>query len=153
MPSCFRLMSSLWLLEISSSHVSRGVKISSSMCHVPWSKRSLIFSMITEYFGTLILMSVPRLFIFPNQKLINNDGSKIIRGFLTGVLILVVVLLGMDISGAMFNPTLAALLVGGCDGYTNLDHDLVYWIPPVLAAFSAEYLCTRPETSLDKKTD
>ena len=64
---------------------------------------------------------------------------------MTGVLVLGVVWLGMEVSGAMYNPTLAAVLVGGCDGYSLVQHVLVYWLPPILAAFSGDYLCTNIE--------
>lgn len=143
-------MSLLWTLELATSHVTRGDNISASMCHIPWSSRALLAAMVTEYLGTLVLMVVPRLYILNNPKLVNNDSNMIMRGVITGVLILMVVLLGMDVSGAMYNPTLAAVLVGGCHGYSTMEHVLVYWIPPVAAAFSAQYLCTRSETSVKK---
>ena len=62
-----------------------------------------------------------------------------------GLLVLFVVWLGMDISGAMYNPTLASLLLGGCRGHSLSDHVLVYWLPPVAAAFSGEYICSKVE--------
>jgi len=141
----YRLMSYLWMLELSISHKARGTKISSDMCQIPWSSTPLMFAMMTEYLGTLVLVTVPRLYIFTNPTLANNDASMTLRGMLTGVLVLMVVMLGMDMSGAMYNPTLAAVLVGGCGGYSLAQHVLVYWLPPVLAAFSGDYLCTSIE--------
>ena len=61
------------------------------------------------------------------------------------MLVLGVVWLGMDVSGAMYNPTLASVLVGGCRGRSLADHLLIYWLPPVAAAFSGDYLCARIE--------
>ena len=141
----FRLMSYLWMLELSIHHKARGSKISSELCHIPWSSTPLILAMMTEYLGTLVLVTIPRLYIFTNQTLANNDANMTLRGMLTGFLVLLVVLVGMDMSGAMYNPTLAAVLVGGCGGYSLGQHVLVYWLPPVLAAFSGDYLCTSIE--------
>ena len=72
-------------------------------------------------------------------------SSAQVRGLLTGVLVLGVVWLGMEVSGAMYNPTLAAVLVGGCRGYSTLQHAAVYWLAPVAAAFTAETICSKME--------
>ena len=60
--------------------------------------------------------------------------------------------LGMDISGAMYNPTLASLLLAGCRGHSLTEHVLVYWVPPVAAAFSGEYLCAKVESRAGAET-
>lgn len=148
----YRLMSYFWMLELSTKHRDRGVRISAEMCELPWASSSLLLSMMTEYLGTLLLVTIPRLYIFSNPTLANNDASMRIRGFITGLLVLFVVWLGMDISGAMFNPTLASLLVGGCRGHSLSDHVLVYWVPPVAAAFSGDYLCAKVERGLEAET-
>ena len=160
------------MLELSTKHRDRGVRISAEMCEIPWASSSLLLSMMTEYLGTLLLVTIPRLYIFSNPTLANNDASMRIRGFITGqlsnlmkdkishcwmsllpgLLVLFVVWLGMDISGAMFNPTLASLLVGGCRGHSLSDHVLVYWVPPVAAAFSGDYLCAKVERGLEAET-
>jgi len=69
-----------------------------------------------------------------HKTLANNDSKKLIRGAIIGFTVLTTVLGGMDHSGAMFNPTLATLLVGGCVGYTNIQHILVYWLTPIIGA-------------------
>ena len=56
------------------------------MCELPWASSSLILSMMTEYLGTLLLVTIPRLYIFSNPTLANNDASMRIRGFITGQL-------------------------------------------------------------------
>ena len=83
-----------------------------------------------------------------STKLTNRYG----RYCHAGLLVLFVVWLGMDISGAMYNPTLASLLVGGCRGHSLSDHVLVYWVPPVAAAFSGEYLCSKVERGAHTET-
>merc|ERR1719228_2312939 len=53
----------------------------------------------------------------------------------------------MNISGAMYNPTLASLLVGGCKGFSTGQHLLVYWVTPLIGAAlgsSLYYSVTRP---------
>jgi len=140
----YRLMSYFWMLELSTRHKDRGARISAEVCELPWAS-PLLVSMMAEYLGTLLLVTIPRLYIFSNPTLANNDASLRIRGFITGLLVLFVVWLGMDISGAMYNPTLASLLLGGCRGHSLTDHVLVYWLPPVAAAFSGEYICSKVE--------
>jgi len=147
----YRLMSHFWMLELSAKHRDRGARISAEVCELPWAS-PLLLSMMTEYLGTLLLVTIPRLYIFSNPTLANNDASMRIRGFITGLLVLFVVWLGMDISGAMYNPTLASLLVGGCRGHSLSDHVLVYWVPPVAAAFSGEYLCAKVERGAHTET-
>ena len=115
------------------------------MCQIPWSSTPLMSAMMTEYLGTLVLVTIPHLYIFTNQTLANNDASMTLRGMLTGFLVLMVVMAGMDMSGAMYNPTLAAVLVGGCRGYSTLQHAAVYWLAPVAAAFTAETICSKME--------
>jgi len=50
--------------------------------------------------------------VMTNVKLINNDPDRYIRGVLVGGLVTGTVVLFMDISGSMMNPTLATLLLG-----------------------------------------
>ena len=134
-------MSILWYFELTVTHQARSTRISSEQCALPWATTPMLLAILTEYLGTLVLCIVPRLFIINNQTLVNNDATKTVRGMLIGLLVLVLVLLGMDKSGAMFNPTLAAVLVGGCGGYTTLQHFTVYWLAPVCAAFCGNYFC------------
>jgi len=149
----YRLMSFLWKIELSSHHHEMSSILSSEVCKLGWSSRPLLVSIMAEYLGTLVLSTIPRLYIMHNQTLVNNDASMVVRGALTGLLVLILVLLGMDVSGAMFNPTLAAVLVGGCAGYSVSEHVLVYWVSPILAAFSGNYLCSWFENkNIEKNT-
>ena len=77
-------MTYLWMFELSTSHRDRGARISSEVCSVPWSS-PLLVAMMTEYLGTLILVIIPRLYIFSNPTLANNDAGMRIRGFITGL--------------------------------------------------------------------
>jgi len=149
----YRLMSFLWKFELAFHHQEMSSILSAEVCKVGWSSQPLLVSIMTEYLGTLVLSTIPRLYIMHNQALVNNDASMIVRGALTGLLVLMLVLLSMDVSGAMFNPTLAAVLVGGCAGYSVSQHILVYWVSPILAAFSGNYLCSWLENrNIEKRT-
>ena len=79
----FRLMSHFWMLELSTKHRDRGSRISAEVCELPWAS-PLLLSMMTEYLGPLLLVTIPRLYIFSNPTLANNDASMRIRGFITG---------------------------------------------------------------------
>ena len=76
-------MSHFWMLELSAKHRDRGARISAEVCELPWAS-PLVLSMMTEYLGTLLLVTIPRLYIFSNPTLANNDASMRIRGFITG---------------------------------------------------------------------
>ena len=76
-------MSHFWMLELSTKHRDRGARISTEVCELPWAS-PLLLSMMTEYLGTLLLVTIPRLYIFSNPTLANNDASMRIRGFITG---------------------------------------------------------------------
>lgn len=44
------------------------------------------------------------------------------------------VVLAFNYSGGYFNPVLATGLKWGCDGHTNMEHVIVYWIGSCLGA-------------------
>ena len=43
----------------------------------------------------------------------------------------------MGLTGGMFNPLLASILISGCKGHALLDHILIYWIGSTLGAVFA----------------
>ena len=89
--------------------------------------------MLSELVGSILLSIIPR-YVLEHKTLSNNDPKKIVRGAIIGLAVLTIVMAGMDHSGAMYNPTLATLLVGGCVGYTSTQHILVYWLTPIIGA-------------------
>jgi len=106
-----------------------------------------------ELLGTFLLCLLPPL-IIDNQTLANNDSSRVWRGVMVAVTVLTVVISGMETSGAMYNPTLASLLVGGCKGFSTGQHLLVYWITPLVGAAFASVLqqyINRPSVGSQKK--
>lgn len=149
----YRHMSTVWSLELVSQHKGRAMALSSAVCHLPWRNLHLLQVMGCELVGTFLLCLLPSL-IIENQTLANNDSSRVWRGVLVAVTVLAVVISGMETSGAMYNPTLASLLVGGCKGFSTGQHLLVYWITPLVGAAFASVLqqyITRPSVSTEKK--
>lgn len=140
----YRLMSWVWLAQISSHHKDRAAAIAAGVCSVPWKQQPSLNVVMMEYTGTLLLTLLPRI-VLNNTYLTNNDSNKVIRGAIIALIVLTVVMFGMEISGSMFNPTLAALLVGGCQGHTNLQHLAFYWIIPVLGALSGNTIYQKLE--------
>jgi len=135
----YRYMSMIWRFEITELHKDRPVFTSLDRCIYPFDTSSLWLLAATEFIGSLGL-SLFSMILNRNQFLINNDPNHFIRGVLTSLAVVLVVLLGMDISGAMYNPTLATLLLGGCKGQGSVDHILVYWLAPTLGAYLAPKL-------------
>jgi len=147
----YKHMQTIWDTEVSQLHKGRAHTTSSQVCQLPWSKLSLHKVLFCEFLGSLLLTFLPR-YILEHETLANNDPSKMFRGYLVGVTVLTVVTLGMDTSGAMFNPTLATLLVGGCHGYSWLQHFLIYWLTPLLGAYIAGVLANVHAKQKKKKT-
>jgi len=140
----YRLMTCVWAAEISTHHKDRAAAIAAGVCVIPWRHQPTLNVIAMEYTGTLLLTLLPRM-VFTNTFLANNDSHKVIRGAVISLIVLVVVVFGMEISGSMFNPTLAALLVGGCQGYSLLHHLAFYWLVPVLGAVSGTILYNQYE--------
>lgn len=114
---------------------------------------ALVLVMALVLLGTFLLCVLPPL-IIDNQTLANNDSSRVWRGVMVAVTVLTVVISGMETSGAMYNPTLASLLVGGCKGFSTGQHLLVYWITPIVGAAFASVLqqyINRPSVGSQKK--
>jgi len=135
----YRHMQAIWQTEVSGLHRGRAHTTSSQVCALPWAQLSLHKVLLCELAGSILLTYLPR-YLLEHETLTNNDPSKVYRGLLVGVTVLIVVTFGMDTSGAMFNPTLATILIGGCAGYSWWQHLLIYWLTPVLGAIIAGYI-------------
>ena len=144
-----RLMTGVWYAEVSSHHKDRAAAIAAGVCVVPWRHQPALNVVMMEYSGSLLLTLLPRM-VINNTFLSNNDSNKVFRGVIIGFIVLAVGVFGMEISGSMFNPTLAALLVGGCEGYSLLHHLAFYWLVPVLGSLSGNVLYNLYETSTIK---
>jgi len=129
----YRHITTIWTAELSLLHKGRAGATAKGVCSLPWKNKAIYMVMLTELVGSMLLTIIPR-YVLEHKTLANNDPKKIIRGAIIGLTVLTIVMGGMDHSGAMFNPTLATLLVGGCVGYTTTQHILVYWMTPLVGA-------------------
>jgi len=133
----YRYMGIIWEFGMSELHLGRVAKTSLDHCHFPFKHTSIALLVFSEFVGSIFLgMACEK--ILTNDKVINNDPNRYLRGLLIGFLVVAAVVLGMDVSGAMYNPTLATLLLGGCAGHTTLEHVIVYWISPTAGAWAAK---------------
>jgi len=146
----YKHMQMLWEAEVSPMHRGRALATSTKVCQLPWSNLSIYKVLFCEFVGSFLLSLLPK-YLLEHETLANNDPTKVYRGTLVGFTVLTVVTLGMNTSGAMFNPTLATLLVGGCKGYSWLQHFFIYWLTPLLGAVLAGYV-TFPSDIKAKKT-
>ena len=144
-----RLMSGVWYAQISTFHKDRAAAIAAGVCSIPWKHQPALNVAMMEFTGTVLLTILPRL-VITNNYLTNNDSNKVARGAIIGLIVLAVVVTGMNISGSMFNPTLAALLVGGCEGHSLLQHLAFYWIIPIMGALFGNYIYNQFEKSTIK---
>jgi len=146
----YRHMTTIWAAELTGLHKGRGFATASGVCSLPWKNKAIYVVIFTELIGSILLSIIPR-YVLEHKTLANNDPNKVIRGAIIGVAVLIIVLAGMDHSGAMFNPTLATLLVGGCNGFSNLQHFVVYWVTPVIGAAIGTSLYSMAETLVDNE--
>jgi len=132
-------MTTVWDLEASNNHSGRALATRAGVCVLPWGGTPRYQILWSELFGTLVLsILIPK--ISNNAKLTNNDHKFHYRACLISASIVLVVIAGMDISGGMYNPTLATLLLGGCTGLSWFEHITVYWAGPVMGSCLAPKL-------------
>eukprot|EP00090_Calanus_glacialis_P005441 TRINITY_DN1420_c0_g1_i2.p1 TRINITY_DN1420_c0_g1~~TRINITY_DN1420_c0_g1_i2.p1 ORF type:complete len:264 (-),score=31.60 TRINITY_DN1420_c0_g1_i2:96-887(-) len=129
----YRHMTTIWSAELTGLHRGRAFATATGVCSLPWKNKAIYMVMLSELVGSILLSIIPR-YVLEHKTLANNDPNKVIRGAIIGFAVLTIVMASMDHSGAMFNPTLATLLVGGCVGYTSTQHILVYWLTPIIGA-------------------
>jgi len=118
----YRIAKNVWSLEMSPLHVGRGAVLDS--CIYPWSAVDVSKAVASEFLGTAALIVGPQLAV-ENRWLANNDPrylAAVISAQVVGI-----VLLALDFSGGLFNPMLASVLFGGCQGQEWWQHVLVYW--------------------------
>jgi hypothetical protein len=133
----FRLVGLLWALEMSSHHSGRYDSLTTATCAFPFKDVSTASAMAAETIGSFSLgVGIP--LIAENPTLSNNEPLitvAVISGF-----ILTTILCALHISGGMFNPMLATVLFGGCEGHSMAEHVAVYWGGGMLGAAAAHLL-------------
>nr|XP_040578923.1 aquaporin-11-like [Lepeophtheirus salmonis] len=113
-------MRSFWALNLSKYHAKRIDFFNSCAFPDNWNPY-LAFCM--EFTGSLILSIVPRL-INESNRLSNYPFYKTV---MKSVLAVSLVLVGFNISGGMYNPVVATVIVGRCRGHSYAEHIIIYW--------------------------
>ena len=88
-------------------------------------------SFLAEFSGTCFLTLVSS-YLTDSPFLANHD-PLLFAGIFSAVITATVIAV-LDISGGMFNPLLATILVGGCKGHAWYEHVLVYWVGAISGA-------------------
>lgn len=136
--STYHLVStSIWSFELVEQHVGRIKETSVEHCSVPGkNKTPLCLLILSEFLGVFILD------LTINVGIVNNPffqkRSPMISSFIIPGVVVFSVTMAMDISGGMFNPMLATVLVGGCDGHSLIEHVVIYWIASTMGAILAD---------------
>ena len=130
------IMTSIWTLELSETHVGRNKETSTEQCSVPGGeKKVLCLFIVYEFMGTFLLDIIINTFVVDNHFV--QKRSPIVSAALISGMVVFAVSSAMDVSGGMFNPMLATVLVGGCDGLTTLEHIAIYWVSATMGAILA----------------
>ena len=130
---------SIWKIEMIDHHIGRIKETSSEHCKVPGKKETPIcLLMLSEFLGVFLLDITINLGVV-NNPFFRKRSPLMISAIIPGVVVLAVTL-AMEISGGMFNPMLAFVLIGGCDGHSILDHIMIYWVSSTLGAILADMM-------------
>ncbi|KAK3884157.1 hypothetical protein Pcinc_011558 [Petrolisthes cinctipes] len=130
----YRLMRQLWMLELTASHVGRGLECTADL------RVSAMLGFFIECFLTCACCLVSR-----TLGQIKLKYSSAINSFFT----VSMVLLAFDYSGGYFNPVLATGLKWSCHGHTNTEHILVYWAGSILGSMLSLRLWSLPSISIN----
>ncbi|TRY69563.1 hypothetical protein TCAL_08896 [Tigriopus californicus] len=128
----YQYISAVWRLELSTFHSQRPEKVAA--CSIPWKELETYKCFLAEVIGSFVLGIGPQL-VSDNPTLSNND--PVVTAGINAALVTVTVVAVLDISGGMFNPMLASILLGGCTGHSWIQHILVYWIGAALGTLAA----------------
>ena len=136
--SAYHLVStSIWRLELVEQHVGRIKETSVEHCSVPGTNETPLYILIlSEFLGVFVLDVIINVGIV-NNPFFQNRSPIISSSIIPGVVVLIVTM-AMNISGGMFNPMLATVLVGGCNGHSTIEHILIYWIASTMGAVLAD---------------
>ena len=80
-----------------------------------------------------------------------KESPFFISALIPGIVVLVVSL-AMELSGGMFNPMLASVLIGGCNGHSTIQHVMVYWVASTLGAVLADVMYPKIHHSIYGKS-
>jgi len=150
--STYHLIStSIWKLEIVDHHIGRIKETSSEHCRVPGKKETPIcILMLSEFLGVFLLDVIIKIGVVDNP-FFQKRSLFLISAIIPGI-VLLGVSLAMEISGGMFNPMLASVLIGGCNGHSTIQHVMVYWVASTLGAVLADVMYPKIHHSIYGKS-
>lgn len=120
-------------------HSGRIKETSSEHCRVPGKKETPIcILMLSEFLGVFLLDVVIKVGVVDNP-FFQTRSPFLISAIIPGI-VLFGVSLAIELSGGMFNPMLASVLIGGCHGHSTSQHVMIYWIAPTLGAILADVM-------------
>lgn len=128
----YRFVQIFWWLELTSNHEGRAFEDCKADLQVNnfiiFKKKIafLPFFQVDPYVGAVIEGIATLLCRLASKSIaeINPRFGTMIDSFIGTTL----VVLAFNYSGGYFNPVLATGLKWGCDGHTNIEHIIVYWI-------------------------
>jgi glycerol uptake facilitator-like aquaporin len=126
----------LWSFELSNDHVGRRRDII-SVGSVPGRNVNSMASSAAEAVGTFV-MGVGGRLISENPTLSNND--PLLGAAFNAALVVAVIASALDVSGGLFNPMLASVLIGTCDGHSVWQHLAVYWGGGMTGSIAVHFL-------------
>uniref|UniRef100_A0A336MNQ0 CSON001276 protein n=1 Tax=Culicoides sonorensis TaxID=179676 RepID=A0A336MNQ0_CULSO len=138
----FRYVQLYWWLEVTENHQDRAFEDCSADLKVD------------PYVGAVIEGVATLLCRIASKSIaeLNPRFGTIIDSFIGTSL----VVMAFNYSGGYFNPVLATALKWGCDGHTNMEHVIVYWIGSCTGALLSvpifKMIRQRGYLSLDVKT-
>lgn len=128
----YRIARAVWALELAETHVGRPGLVDA--CAVPWTDVPVATAAAAEFAGTFALAVGPPL-AAENPTLANNDPA--FTAAAVAAMVVAAVWAAVDVSGGMFNPMLATVLLGGCSGHEWWEHVAIYWVGSTAGAVAA----------------
>lgn len=126
----FRWVKLIWLMEVTETHVGRGVDSCTADLAVP-----VVFGFLIECILTCACRIVSRTL----GELEPKFAAAFDSFFATSM-----VVLAFNYSGGYFNPVLATGLKWSCRGHTNAEHIIVYWAGSILGSMLSIRLWNTP---------
>ena len=141
--SAYHLVSTqIWKVEMIENHIGRIKETSSEQCQIPGNGQTpLCLLILSEFLGVFILDVTIKLGVVHNQFF--QKRSRVISAAIIPGIVVLGVSLAMNLSGGMFNPMLATVLLGGCDGQSLLEHVGIYWIASTFGAILGDLMVSK----------
>jgi len=137
----FRLIQTLWSLEISETHVGRSHSAVYNVCQADLTV-PVLHGAVIEGVATLVCRLGSRLIAQREPQYATAIDSFVATSM---------VCMAFSTSGGYLNPVLATSLKFGCRGHTPMEHFVVYWIGSTLGSISSIYVWPHVDEALAVK--